>query len=197
MPFGEDFHGSLYRTVRETQGGIMNEVVELGKPNNGLTITIGPDAAATGTVYDAIQLTHDSGRSYGNLQRVQYFTEVTLHGVIIVCQLRFSYITLDILLNPDDEAHVANLDALSKQPTLPVVEYKPEPNGGRSLVRRHGMSQAILVRHNIQTSLRHAVGYNSNLPTFDWHKCVVSYRKTNEWVTNGTEAEANATANGT
>ncbi len=99
----------------------MNQIAELAKPHNGLTVNIGPDAAATNTVYDAIQLTYDSseaerGRTYGNLQRVQYFIETTIHGAVVVCQVRFSYVTLDVLLNPTNDAHRAILDTLSKQP---------------------------------------------------------------------------------
>lgn len=139
----------------------MNAVIELGERTEDLHVAIGPADNLTDTLYDGVQITHISGRTFGDVNRVQYFAELTPHGAAVVVQLRFTHTTLDILLDPANRAHRANLEALSKQPTLPVYQYLAVATGGRDLARRHVLQQPILVRKGIVDCLNYAAAHNT------------------------------------
>ena len=190
--------GSLYQTVGKTQGGIIvNKVIVLDEPGDDLTVTIGPVEAVTQTVYDSVILTYRGRNRYGNLLRLQYFMETTPHGAVIVCQLRFSYVTLDILLNVANASHRDTLAALSKQPTLPVVEFATNENGGRDLSRRHFINQPMLVRRSIQHLTDKAITYNAKAGLFLWQSAAAHYVNGTDWYVGTAETEQPATPNGT
>lgn len=175
----------------------MNKVVVLDEPTEDLTAAIGPVEAVTQTVYDSVILTHRGRTRYGNLLRLQHFMETTPHGAVIVCQLRFSYVTLDILLNVANDAHKAILTALSKQPTLPVVEFAANEGGGRDLIRHHFLNHPMLVRRSIQNLTDKAIAYNARINPFSWQSAAAHYRNGTDWYVGATETEQNPTPNGT
>ena len=152
----------------------MYQVIELNQPGD-VTSTIGP-VGDNSTLYDALHLTY-RGRVYGAVNRIQYFTETTPHGTAVVLQLRFAHITLDILLNPHDNAAQAILEALAKQPTLPVYHYTADPGGGRDLLRRQVLAQPILVRKSIADCLKVSLANNRTLSHVSWLDTVVLYQR--------------------
>ena len=123
--------------------------------------------------------------------------ETTPHGAVIVCQLRFSYVTLDIILNVANDAHKAILAALGKQPTLPVVEFVANEDGGRDLARRHFLNQPVLVRRMIQNLTDKAIAYNAQIGAFSWQSAAAHYVKGTDWYIGANETEQNTTSNGT
>jgi len=95
----------------------------------------------------------------------------------VVCQVRFLHVIVDLLFDVTNQAQRVNLDALSKQPTLPIYQYVTIEGGGRELLTSAYISQPVFIRRSISECTKQATTYNRVLGDVSWPHLVEVYRK--------------------